>query len=307
MSIKLLKRMRHWFTPHVSNNFRAKILHSSGLLSLIGVVLTFQLLIRLIDATPYHILGFTSTITIEDVVRLTNEKRVSVGLPPLTYSETLADAARRKANNMFEENYWAHNSNSGKSPWYWFDQVGYKYIHAGENLAKDFGNADRLITAWMNSPTHRDNIVSSKYKEIGVAVVPGTLQGQDTVLVVQLFGSTVEGSIPAVSGVKANRPVVTTPKPSAVVAPTPLPAPIQVAEVKEASEVKPPLAKYNEFNVKKTAAIATTALLMLALILDLIIAENSYLARRVGKNWAHLVFINIILLLVTFVQAGSII
>lgn len=303
MAINLKHLFNHWFAPHHSNNFRAKLLHLSGLTSLIGLILAFNLFVRLLDSTPYHILGFTSTVTIEEVVEQTNRERISLGLTPLTYNETLADAARRKAANMFEENYWAHNSASGKSPWYWFDQVGYKYVNAGENLAKDFGSTDRLVNAWMNSPTHRDNIVSPKYREVGVAVVPGTLQGQDTVLVVQLFGSTVSGAIPTVSGAKDNRAVTASPTPTPTVVP-------QVAEVKTAPAVLSspvPLAKYNEFNVKKTAAIITTALLMLALVLDLIIAESAALARRVGKNWAHLIFINVILFLVTFIQAGSII
>lgn len=309
MSRGLINRLRHWFTPHHTNNFRAKLLHLTGLISLTALILSFNLFVRLLDSSPLHILGFTSTITIEDVVRLTNEQRASVGLPPLVYNETLSDAARRKAANMFEENYWAHNSSSGKSPWYWFDQAGYKYIHAGENLAKDFGSADRMVSAWMNSPTHKDNIVSSKYRDIGVAVVPGTLQGKDTVLVVQLFGTSSSGSVPAISGVSTNS-VTSTPKPKMVES---TPAPAQVAAVKLESKPMPtptpsqaPVAKYNEFNVKKTVAIITTALLMLALVLDLIIAESSTLSRRVGKNWAHLIFINIILFLVTLIQSGSI-
>lgn len=312
MSKSLIGHLKHWFTPHIANNFRAKLLHSSGLLAIIGIVLVFNVLVRYADSTSSHILGFTSTITIDDVVRLTNEQRVSAGLAPLSYNETLADAARRKAANMIEENYWAHNSGSGKSPWYWFDQAGYKYLHAGENLAKDFGSADRMMNAWMNSPTHKENIVNAKYKDIGVAVVPGTLQGQDTVLVVQLFGSSAAGSVPVVSGASTNKKAVAKP------VPTPVPTPGQVAIVTDAeiiattpaptpSPTAAPVVKYNTFNVKRVVAIGTTVLLMLALIFDLIVAESSSLSRRVGKNWAHLLFINVILILVTLIQAGSII
>jgi uncharacterized protein YkwD len=95
---------------------------------------------------------------------------------------------------MMSENYWSHNSPSGKSPWVWFNQAGYNYVYAGENLAKDFGSTSRMMEAWMASPTHKENIVSPKYEEIGIAVVPGNIGGQDTVLVVQLFGAQNGGS-----------------------------------------------------------------------------------------------------------------
>src|SRR5574344_2159689 len=67
---------------------------------------------------------------------------------------------------MFADNYWAHNSPQGKTPWTFFDAVGYKYSTAGENLDKEFYNTDSLVSAWMNSPTHKANIVNSKCKEI---------------------------------------------------------------------------------------------------------------------------------------------
>lgn len=310
---KLARRLHHLTTPHAGNNYRAKLLHNSGIFALIGIFFAFNLLVRLFDNTPLHILGFTSTITIDEVVRLTNEQRVSQGLPPLRYSESLADAARRKAANMFAENYWAHNSPSGISPWHWFQEAGYQYTHAGENLAKDFGSTDRMIQAWMNSPTHRDNIVSSQYNEIGLAVVPGTLLGQDTVLVVQLFGSRAGGSVPSISQVTPTTQGVTSEAPSTKVipevaqieaAPLPTPAPLMTETPPTGRAASLPYV--NEFKLKRLASIITTILLLLTLVIDLIVAESRSLSRRVGKNWAHIIYINVILILVTLVQAGRI-
>ena len=308
MLVDVISHVFRWFTPHKNNNFRAKILHNSGLVVLIGIVLGVNLFVRLLDNTSLHILGFTSSVTIDEVVSLTNEKRVSAGLQPLSYNSTLADAARRKAANMLAENYWAHNSPSGISPWHWFQQADYKYTHAGENLAKDFASTDRMVEAWMNSPTHRENIVSDKFDEIGIAVVPGNLLGEDTVLVVQLFGSTGGGAIPEVAEVKEvkekgeggaveTEPVIAQAKPleSSTPAPTVLP------------EGDYSLIKYNEFDVKRIASLVTTALMILVLIGDLAFAESRRLSRRVGKNWAHIIFINVILILTTIVNAGSII
>jgi hypothetical protein len=218
---------QNWFTillHTLGNNFRAKLLHNSGIFFFIGIIAVGNIFIRLLDSTPLHILGFTSSITINEVISATNAERTAAGLSTLSYSEKLADAARRKADNMFSENYWAHNSPSGKTPWTWFKAAGYNYLYAGENLAKDFGSTDRMIAAWMASPTHRDNIVNAKYSEIGLAVVPGSIEGKDTVLVVQLFGTPSNGSVAAGSGNSTATAVRATP------APTKAPSTVQVAE-----------------------------------------------------------------------------
>ena len=304
------RSLRYFFTPHHSNNFRARTLHNPGILFIIGLFLTFNLLVRTLDNTPYHILGFASSVTIDDVVRLTNNERITHGLSTLNYSETLADAARRKADNMFTEDYWAHNSPSGISPWHWFAEAGYSYLHAGENLAKDFGNTDQMMNAWMNSPTHRDNIINNKYTEIGIAVVPGTLQGHETVLVVQLFGAPSVGSVPVVSEITPSTQGVSTNTESIVGAnlrvdpPPPVPTLQPSADPISINEISLP--RFNEFSLKQTVGIITTILLLLILVLDLFLAESKRLTRRVGKNWAHIIFINVILILVTIVQAGRI-
>jgi hypothetical protein len=66
--------------------------------------------------------------------------------------------------------------------------VNYNYTYAGENLAMNFSEAEDALSAWLASPTHRDNILSQNYEDIGVAVVVGEINGTETTLVVQLFG-----------------------------------------------------------------------------------------------------------------------
>lgn len=304
--MSFIGKLRHWFTPHHTNNFRAKILHNSGIFAIIGIVVVGNIFIRLLDNPALHILGFTSSVTVDEVVRSTNEIRASAGLKSLSYNEKLADAARRKAANMFEENYWAHNSPSGKSPWVWFGAAGYSYIYAGENLAKDFGSTARLMDAWMASPTHKDNIVNSKYSEIGIAVVPGTLQGQETVLVVQLFGTAGSGSVTKAGSAKVTSPVqVAEVKGEEVAAMVPSDVTVlQISPTSSPVAVVPP--RFNKFNLARTLNLGTTALFILALIIDLYLAESLKLTRRVGNNWAHILFINLILLATTIVNAGKI-
>lgn len=304
-------KLRHWFSPHHTNNFRARLLHNSGIFAIIGIIVVGNIFLRLLDNPGLHILGFTSSITIDEVVRSTNEQRSAAGLKPLAYNERLADAARRKAANMLAENYWAHNSPSGKSPWTWFKAAGYTYVFAGENLAKDFGDTGRMMSAWMASPTHHDNIVNAKYSDLGIAVVPGTLQGSETVLVVQLFGTPATGSVPQVASpspppiTKAEAVEIAEVKGEKVAELVPADVPIlQITPTSSPIAVAPP--RFNKFDLSRMLNLGTTALFILALVLDLILAESQRLSRRVGNNWAHIIFINIILLATTVINAGGI-
>lgn len=130
-----------------------------------------------------------STVLPAVVVTLTNEERTDESAAPLKRSEVLDRAARMKAEHMAKNQYFSHYAPDGTSPWYWFDQAGYLYAHAGENLAIHFTDSSEVVEAWMKSPTHRQNIVNNNYTEIGVGTAKGKFEGFDTVYVVQLFGA----------------------------------------------------------------------------------------------------------------------
>jgi hypothetical protein len=68
-------------------------------------------------------------------------------------------------------------------------EEGYAYKAAGENLAINFTDAKEQQSAWMESKTHRANILNANYREIGVAVVEGKIDGQHSIVTVQLFGT----------------------------------------------------------------------------------------------------------------------
>lgn len=129
------------------------------------------------------------------VVDTTNQERESLGLGGLRVNQTLKKAAQAKADDMAAKGYFAHNSPDGKTPWYWIDQTGYSYRAAGENLAVNFDYSKDVVNAWMNSPTHKANIIKAKYQEIGIGIAEGFYQGRPTVFVVQLFGTPKEDSI----------------------------------------------------------------------------------------------------------------
>lgn len=123
------------------------------------------------------------------IISSTNSQRVSNGLGSLTSNSTLSAAANAKAQDMFANQYFAHTSPQGKTPWDFIHAAGYDYTYAGENLAIGYNDISELMSAWMASPTHRENILNPNFREIGVAVVSGTYEGAETLIAVQEFGA----------------------------------------------------------------------------------------------------------------------
>jgi len=133
------------------------------------------------------------------LVDLANEDRTELALPELKVNPALVAAAQAKADDMASKGYFSHTTPEGYDSWHWFRLVGYDYQYAGENLAVNFTDSGDVENAWMRSPTHRDNIVSPRYTEIGIAVATGTYQGRPTVFAVQMFGMPRETGASAVS------------------------------------------------------------------------------------------------------------
>ncbi|HEY4487485.1 MAG TPA: CAP domain-containing protein [Candidatus Paceibacterota bacterium] len=123
------------------------------------------------------------------LVDLANQDRGDQGLQGLRVSPELQAAAQAKANDMATKEYFSHTTPEGYDSWHWFQQVGYVFTHAGENLAVDFSDSVDVERAWMNSPTHRANIIDGRYTEIGIAVAQGIYQGHATMFVVQMFAT----------------------------------------------------------------------------------------------------------------------
>lgn len=179
----------NWFLPHKDTHKKAHLISWEGLVIYILVFILLQISLSIISYSKPGILGISADIDQKTIIELTNQEREKMGLPKVSENEALDKAAALKAQNMFYENYWAHFAPSGKTPWDFILGAGYKFTFAGENLAKNFYNSGDVVRAWMNSPTHRDNLLNSKYRDIGIAVVEGVLNGQKTTLVVQMFGT----------------------------------------------------------------------------------------------------------------------
>lgn len=143
------------------------------------------LIASLIAATPM----FASEITRSSVIAAMNACRVQAHLPPLRESARLDAAAQDRMHDMEDVGYWGHESPDGRSPFVWLPQEGYPFDRAGENLAAGFETTEVLVSSWMESPGHRQNILSPDYTDCGVAtLVGGTTQAQPGKSVVVLFG-----------------------------------------------------------------------------------------------------------------------
>ncbi|MGH7175729.1 MAG: CAP domain-containing protein, partial [Minisyncoccia bacterium] len=194
---------------------------------------------------------FLASVLPAALLDLTNQDRVAVGDAPVVENPLLDQAARAAAQDMASKGYFAHVSPSGQTPWNWLDQVNYKYLYAGENLAVNFSDSNAVEEAWMASPTHHTNIVKPQYTEVGFGTAEGVYEGQETTFVVTFFGTPISASSVSVAlapttskapvAIAASAPIVqAAPLPassSVLAASTPAPSPVSVFTLALASPV----------------------------------------------------------------------
>ncbi len=284
----LKKIWTHYFIPQERNNHRATIIKPNFLLFFLILYLLNQSIIKSLIIVKPGILGYSSEITVQKVLDQTNDERVRVGLEPYQYNQILSESAKKKAQDMFFNNYWAHNSPQGKNPWTFFEAVGYKYSVAGENLAKDFYSTDALVKAWMDSPTHKTNIVHSKYKEIGIAVVDGVLGGVKTTLVVQHFGTPLnlaELKSPINETINTSEPIVNIDNP--------------VLAAKSQKLISP-------LSINKLIGFLIFIVLVSILFIDGYITIKKDIHRLTGSTVGHIGFLIFIFILMLYNQQGGI-
>ena len=308
--------LHNLFFPRESNNHRPKILHHDSLLITICLFLFITSLFAAVGKTSPDVLGISFNITSSDLLALTNQKRAENGLAPLTMNDQLASAADQKANHMLANNYWAHIAPDGTTPWYFIKNAGYEYLYAGENLARGFTSSNDVVNAWMDSPTHRENMLSKNYNDIGFAIKEGSLTGSDTVLVVEELGSKYAGQNQAQN---TTQPTVTpTPvivaiissRPSPTVLPTLTPTPTTAPQVKKQSTTSVAAVQNKPLIDSKSTsnkiALGFLALLISILAIDAVIIERKKIVRVVAHNLDHILFLMIIALVIIIIGRGII-
>jgi len=136
-----------------------------------------------------------AALTRGDVVALANTDRAQSGVAGNLAEDARLDAAAQAvANDMAAKGYFSHVAPGGTTPWYWLKRAGYYYWSAGQNLAVNFDDAQSLNSAWMNSPTHRANIVNAGYSRIGIGIAHGTYHGKPATFIVEYFANPYLGS-----------------------------------------------------------------------------------------------------------------
>ncbi len=118
-----------------------------------------------------NVLSYATNMSDTGLLDATNEARAANGLAPLKFNTKLDQAAQNKAQDMASKNYWSHNTPEGKEPWVFVDSVGYRYYKAAENLAYGFDNSDTAVVGWMNSPSHRANVLDKDLEEVGFGII----------------------------------------------------------------------------------------------------------------------------------------
>lgn len=291
----ILEKILHFLTPRQSNNHRAKALHVTSLTTYLTLLLVFQILLTGVARFSPGILGYASNITVADLLKDTNNQRQKVGDTPLVLNNQLSAAAAAKAADMFANQYWAHTSPTGQDPWSFITDAGYTYLFAGENLARDFGDSAGVVDAWMNSDSHRENLLNSRYRDVGFAVVNGKYNGYETTLVIQMFGAKPSGT-PTVEEKVAPKTSVLEEKPVSASA----------GGVVLNTQDKNMLPKIDIFSLTKNVSLTLTMGLLLVLAVDGFLAYRRKVVRLSGHNFAHLVFLLALLAALNLVGRGII-
>ena len=317
----LVETLTHLFVPHSRNNHRAALKQHTGLLGLIVMVVVLQIWVQVLGAVNPRVLGFSSSISAESILQFTNQKRSELGLSGLRLDGQLSEAARKKANDMFNRDYWAHVTPTGEQPWSFITSTGYTYLYAGENLARDFGDPQAVVDAWMASASHRDNLLNSNYNDIGIAVESGDLGGVQTTLVVQMFGTRRVATSPsqlAGSSTETNdlaeAPTLT---PTAAASPTPVAVVASDGKgvdvenfngvnLGEENVAGTQLSWLSPFEVSKAIGLAVVLLLGTALVIDEVVMRQRHLGRIAGRSWAHLMFLLMTIGILWLSKAGVI-
>jgi uncharacterized protein YkwD len=128
-----------------------------------------------------------------------NAERAKRGLRPLRFNAELARAAHAHSRDMARRGYFTHASADGSAFWRrvarYYRSAGFRYWSVGENLlwSSPDVSSGSAITMWLNSPGHRANLLSPRWREVGLAAVhvgsaPGFFGGREVTIVTANFG-----------------------------------------------------------------------------------------------------------------------
>ena len=112
----------------------------------------------------------TTTAQENEVIRLVNVERARAGLQTLSSNWQLCRVARYKSADMANRGYFSHTSPTYGTPFQMMENFGLRFTAAGENIAYGQSTPAQVMRDWMNSPGHRNNILSGSFSQIGVGL-----------------------------------------------------------------------------------------------------------------------------------------
>lgn len=208
MRKKRHSRVKHFLWPHKGNKFKPGLFAKESIAVIALVLLLIEgayiFQIKVFSGSS----GFTAAVLPAALTDLANEDRASQGLSQLVDDPLLAMAAQAKADDMAKKSYFSHTSPDGRTLRDFLSAVNYDYSYAGENLAVDFTDSADVEKAWMNSPTHRANLLKREYRYVGFGVAQGMYEGREVTFVAQFFAAHPEAS-PAVAQARPKAAVAT--------------------------------------------------------------------------------------------------
>lgn len=176
-------------TPHHSHH---RIGHSLFIAGAFLILIVFTILFPIAS-------GNTRAFGISDIVTGSNQAREQLNKKPLYSNAALSTAAQMKAEDMAKQKYFAHTAPDGTVAWDYYKKVGYSYAVAGENLAITNESSEKVIQGWLDSPTHRDNLLNPDYNDMGIGMAAfGDYQGhKNTFVIVAFYGRMASNQLPA--------------------------------------------------------------------------------------------------------------
>ena len=119
----------------------------------------------------------------QETLNLINQYRKIMGLNELKPLLELQEISKLKAEDIVENEYFSHTSPYLGTPFEMLQANGIDYIIAGENLAGNI-SPEKAVEAWINSTSHRDNILEEEFQYTGISVIESPIYGK---VFVQLF------------------------------------------------------------------------------------------------------------------------
>ncbi len=185
----MIRHIKNHFIPHEDNEHIPHSLREHTVLIMLLIAMSLYLMPNVWRMVTTQTRAYAAILPLV-IIDITNEERIRHGLKTLKIDDKLMQSAKGKSEHMAANQYFAHDAPDGTYPWKFFVDANYNFRFGGENLAIYFSDSGDVVKGWMNSPTHRENILDSRFEDIGVAFTAGNYKNYNTEYIVQHFGST---------------------------------------------------------------------------------------------------------------------